>query len=225
MTEVRTFAWIRPESRSFIDAARTEDARGVDAERAAAALRSDFERWSRWAFGILGFVLAIGGVFVAVGMIETVRMLGGRPAPLDLAVIAISAVIGLGGGALLAALWWSGRRLLSAATWWLRRPYTAGGQQRRAGGWLQARAVNFEPRVFARILTAALALLIAVGAIALAIRDLNGQVTAMTAASAAVGAIALAAGVGQIGGVMRLVSGIAESDPLWVRIRSALIGR
>ncbi|GGM39417.1 hypothetical protein [Microbacterium saperdae] len=219
------FALIRPESGPFLDAARSADARPVDADRAAAALRSDFERWSRWSLGMLGFVLAAGGAFVAVGLSETVRMLGGVPQAVDLTVIVISAVIGVGGVALLTALWWSGRRLLSAISWWLRLPYAQGGRQRRAGGWLQARTVNFEPRVFVRIVSGTLALLLAVGGIALFIRDLNEQVTSMTAVSAAVGVIALAVGVGQIGGVMRLVSGVAEADPLWARIRAAFARR
>lgn len=219
------FVLIRPESRPFIDAARTPDARPLDADRAAAALRSDFERWSRWGLGLLGFVLAIGGAFVVAGMIEAVRMLGGSPAAVDLVVIVVAAIVGLAGAGLLVALWWSGRRLLSAASWWLRVPYTTGGRQRRAGGWLGARTVNFEPRVFVRLVSAALALLIAVGGIALFVRDLNEQVTSMTAASAVVGLIALVAGIGQIGGVMHLVSGLSEADPLWVRIRSAFVRR
>lgn len=219
------FALIRPESRPFLDAARSADARPVDADRAAAALRSDFERWSRWSLGVLGFVLAVGGLFVAVGLSETVRMLGGVPQVVDLAAIVISALIGLGGIALLIALWWSGRRLLSAVSWWLRLPYVEGGRQRRAGGWLRARTVNFEPRVFVRIVSGTLALLLAVGGIALFVRDLTEQVTSMTAASATVGVIALAVGIGQIGGVMRLVSGVAEADPLWVRIRTAFVRR
>jgi hypothetical protein len=55
--------------------------------------------------------------------------------------------------------------------------------------------------------------------------QLTGEVTSMTAAAAVVGVIALVAGVGQVGGVMHLVSGLSEADPLWVRIRSAFVRR
>lgn len=219
------FALIRPESRPLIDAARTTDARPVDADRAAAALRTDFERWSRWTLGLASFVLAIGGAFVAAGMIEAVRMLGGSPAPVDLVVIVVAVIVGLGGVGTLVTLWWSGRRILSAASWWLRLPYTTGGRQRRAGGWIRARTVNFEPRIFLRLVSAALALLLAVGGIALFVRDLTGGITSMTAAAAVVGVIALVAGIGQVGGVMHLVSGLSEADPLWLRIRSAFVRR
>ncbi|UPL14639.1 hypothetical protein [Microbacterium galbinum] len=219
------FALILPASRPLIAEAGSDDARPVEADRAAAALRADFERWSRWGLGILGFALAAGGAFVAVGLIETVRMLGGTPAGSDLVAIVVAVVVALAGVALLVLLWWSGRRLLSAAAWWMRLPYTRGGRQRRAGGWLQARTVNFEPRVFARIVTATLALLIAVGGIALFVRDLIEGPTSMTAAAATVGIVGAVSGIGQIGGVMRIVSGLSERDPLWVRIRSGVIGR
>lgn len=219
------FALILPASRPLIAEAGSDDARPVEADRAAAALRADFERWSRWGLGILGFALAAGGAFVAVGLIETVRTLGGTPAGSDLVAIVVAVVVALAGVALLVLLWWSGRRLLSAATWWMRLPYTRGGRQRRAGGWLQARTVNFEPRVFVRIVTATLALLIAVGGIALFVRDLIEGPSELTVAAGVVGVIAALAGIGQIGGVMRIVSGLSERDPLWVRIRSGVIGR
>ncbi|MCK2022864.1 hypothetical protein KZC52_08030 [Microbacterium sp. kSW2-24] len=219
------FALILPASRPLIAETGSDDARPVEADRAAAALRADFERWSRWGLGILGFALAAGGSFVAVGLIETVRMLGGTPVGSDLVTIVVAVIVTLAGVALLVLLWWSGRRLLSAATWWMRLPYTRGGRQRRAGGWLQARTVNFEPRVFVRIVTATLALLIAVGGIALFVRDLIEGSSELTAAAGVVGVIAALAGIGQIGGVMRIVSGLSERDPLWVRIRSGVIGR
>lgn len=220
-----SFSLIRPASRPYIAEAGSDDARLVDADRIAATLRADFERWSRWGLGIVGFVLTTAGAFVAVGLVETVRMLGGTPAGVDLVMIVGSSLVALAGIVLLAMLWWTGRRLLAASTWWIRLSYTRGGRRRRAGGWLQARTVNFEPRVFARIVTATLALLIAVGGIALFIRDLNEGVTSMTAAAAVIGAVGVFSGLGQTGGVMRLVSGLSEGDPLWVRIRSVFVRR
>lgn len=216
---------IRPASRPFIDAARTDDARLADADRAVAALRADVERWSRWGLGLLGFLAAVVGIFFGIGTIETARMLGGSPDPIDLIAIAIAAIIGLGGIALLLALWWSGHRIIGAASWWMRLPYTRGGRQRRAGGWIAARAVNFEPRVLVRLISSALAFLVAVSGIALYFRDLTEQITSMTAVFGCIGVLALLAMAGQLGGVLRLVSGLGEADPLWVRLRSALLGR
>lgn len=76
----------------------------MDADRAAAVLRTDFERWSRWGLGLLGFALAIGGAFVTAEMIEAVRMLGGSLAPVDLAVIVTAVIVALAGLAVLVAL-------------------------------------------------------------------------------------------------------------------------
>jgi hypothetical protein len=215
------FALIRPESRLYLGTPQESDARTSDSQRAAVALRADYERWSRWLLGLLAFLLAAGGTFVAVGLTETVRMLGGVPHAVDLIAIAISAAIGVAGIAVLIALWSSGRQLLNAASSWIRLPSVRSGARRGVGGWVQARAVNLEPRVLARLISGTLALLLAIGGAALVVRDLTGQFTSMTLASAVVSLVALIAGVGQIGGVMRLVSALAEADPLWVRIRSA----
>lgn len=209
------FAMIRPESRPFLDPADALQASVQDADTAVAVLRSDYERWSRWGVGVLGFVLAVAGAFVAVGLGETLRMLGGTPHALDLAMLAAAAAIGITGCAMLAVLWRSGRRLVAVTSAWQRAPYVDGRRQRSAAGWLRARAVNLEPRILARLVTATLALLLGVAGIALALRDLAGQFTSLTVASAVVGVIALAAGAGQAGGVVRLVSGIAAGDPLW----------
>ncbi len=212
------FAMIRPESRPFLDSASVPHASSEDADTAdtaVTALRSDYERWSRWGLGVLGFVLAIAGCFVAVGLAETLRMLGGTPHWLDLAMLAAVAAIGLLGCVLLAALWRSGRRLVAGASAWQRAPYADGRRSRSATGWLRARTVNLEPRILVRLISATVALLIGVGGIALAIRDLTDHFTSLTVASAVAGVIAVSAGVGQAGGVMRLVSGIAAGDPLW----------
>lgn len=215
------FALVLPSSREHLRAAGSPDARPVDADRAAAALRADWERWSRWGVGLLWFLLASTGLLVAAGMIGTIAMLGGTPAALDLVVIVIAVILAAIGLATLIALWRSGRRTLRAASWWLRLPYTRGGRQRRPAGWLRARTVNFEPRVFARITTATLALLLGIAGVSLLIRDLVTGWTSVTAAFRAVGLLALISGGVQFGGVLRLVSALSEGDPLWVRIRSA----
>ncbi|MCM3657819.1 hypothetical protein M3147_11200 [Agromyces mediolanus] len=115
--------------------------------------------------------------------------------------------------------WWLGLLAFTAVSWWLRLPYTEGGRPRRAAGWLRARLVNLEPRVLVRLVSGTLALLLAVGALALVGRDLVVGTSPMTAAALAVGLIALASALGQLGGVLRLVSAVAEADPLWARIR------
>lgn len=218
------FALIRPASRPEISAAGAAGARPADADRAAAVLRADYERWSRWGVGVGAFVAATLGSVVAIGMVGALAALPGPPALFDLAVVALAVLVGIAGLVVLVLLWSSGRRVLAAATWWLRLPYAEGWRQRRAGGWLGARTVNFEPRVFVRILSATLALLIGIAGGSLFIRDAIEGIGIMSFLALAVGLIGLLSGLGQLGGVMRLVSGMSEADPLWVRIRSALRG-
>lgn len=214
------FAFVLPSSRVHIEAAGAEDARPVDADRAAAALRADFERWSRWGLGVGAFVLAVLGVFLSIGLTSTIAMLGGVPGPLDVVVIVVAAVAGAAGIWMLLALWRSGRRLLRAASWWMRLPYVTGARQRRASGWIEARTVNFEGPIFARLTTVSLAMLLGVlGVSVLAYEAAEGP-TSLTAAAVSVGVLALVAGCVQAGGVMRIVSAVSERDPLWVRIRS-----
>lgn len=215
------FAFILPSSREHLVTDGSPRVRPVDADRAATALRADFERWSRWGVGLLGFVLAALGLLVALGMVGTIAMLGGVPGALDVVVVVVAAALAAAGIAVLVALWRSGRRMLRAASWWLRFPYTHGGRQRRPAGWVQARSVNVEPKVFTRIATASLALLLGVAGVSLVIRDLVTGWTSMTAAFGAIGVLALIVGCVQLGGVLRLVSALSEGDPLWVRIRSA----
>lgn len=215
------FSFVLPASRAYIESAGAADARAVDADRAAAALRADYERWSRWGLGILAFVLAVVGVFLAVGLTTTIVMLGGVPAPLDVAVVVIAALLGIAGIGVLLALWRSGRRILRAASWWMRLPFVTGMRQRRAAGWIEARTVNFEGPIFVRLTTASLASLTGVLGLSVLIYDAVEGPSSFTPAAVAVGAIALVAGLVQMGGVMRVVSAVAEGDPLWVRIRSS----
>nr|WP_181062934.1 hypothetical protein [Pseudoclavibacter sp. RFBI5] len=215
---------IRSTSAPLVTAAESDEGSPADADRAAAELRRDFERWSRWGLGVLAFVLASVGSFVAVGLVGTVAMLGGAVAGVDLIATVVAALVGVAGIVLLLRLWWTGRRLVVAAAWWLRLPYLRAGRQRRPGGWVQARTINFEPRIFARLATATLALLFSVAGVALVVRDLGAGLTSFTAATAMVAVISGLSGLGQVGGVARLVSGVSELDPLWVRVRSLFAG-
>lgn len=185
-------------------------------------LRADFERWPRWMLGLGGYAAAVVGTFVLFGMIEAIRLLGGPLQAFDLLIVAGAGVVCLVGCATLVALWWTGRKLSRAAAWWLRLPYVSSNRERRAGGWLSARIVNFEPRVFTRLVSGTIALLIGIAAVSLLMRDLLAGATAMALATAVIALVSLAAGSGQIGGMLRLVAALGEADPLWWRIRSAL---
>ena len=91
---------------------------------------------------------------------------------------------------------------------------------------MQARTVYLEPRNLVRLLTSSLAFLTAIFGIAAAVRDLaDGNVDGLSSAAGVIGLIALACGLGQAGGVLRIGSGVAEGDPLWHRIRSVLAPR
>lgn len=213
------YAFVRSTSRPYLAAAESAEASSATSALAVDVLRADFERWSRWALGLLGFTLAISGSFVAIGVAETARLMGARLMGIDLVATMIAAGVALAGIAVLAMLWWSGRRLASAAAWWMRFPCAQRQLPRRALGWLHARTVNFEPKIFLRLVTGTVALLLAIGGIALAIRDFGTAITPFSSAVAVVGVISAVSGVGQLGGVMRIVSGAAAQDPLWARIR------
>ena len=177
-------------------------------------------------FGLAAFAVTAVGVFVAVGMVDAIVQLGSPPALLDL-VVTIVAVILAGVAAFgLVRLWLTGRALTTSAAAWLRAPFRAGSRQRRTGAWVQARTVYLEPRNLVRLLTSSLSFLTAVLGVAAAVRDLAaGDFGGMSAAAGLIGLIALACGLGQAGGVLRIGSGVAEGDPVWHRIRSVFSPR
>ena len=220
------FTLIRPESRPWIGGATADDVTVAEADRVALVLRGDYERWSRWAFGLACFVVTALGVFVAVGMVDAIAQLGGPPSLVDV-VVTVVAVILAGAAAFgLVRLWLTGRALTTSAAAWLRAPFRAGSRQRRPGGWVQARTVYLEPRNLVRLLTSSLAFLTAIFGSAAAVRDLvAGDFSGLSAAAGMIGLIALACGLGQAGGVLRIGSSVAEGDPLWHRIRSAFAPR
>lgn len=215
------FALIRTASRPLLSAG-DDGAHGVaaspaEADHAAAVLRADYERWSRWALGVVGFVLTVAGGFVAAGLAATIAALG-RATAADVIVTVLAGLVALAGAALLVALWRSGRALATAASHWLRAPYAGGRRTPRAIGWVQARTVSFEPRIFVRLCTATLALLVGVGGTALFAYDLGGGGSLMTISTALVGVTGALSGLGQFGGVLRIVNGVSARDPLWSRL-------
>lgn len=214
------FTLISAGSRRWVSAAGTITAEITDADRAVSELRADYERWSRWWLGLGAYVLAVFGLFVTGGMIAAMLKPSIRVQPLDYLIVLGFSALSVVGLILLWGLWRSGRELTTAAAWWLRAPYLVGDRRREPAGWLRARTVNTEPAVFARITTSAMAFLVACGGIALFFRD---PTDGMAMAAGLVGLVSAACCLGQMGAVMRLVSGLSEGDPLWVRVRS--IGR
>ncbi|MFE6234010.1 hypothetical protein [Cellulosimicrobium sp. NPDC057862] len=216
------FVLMRPSSRPLVDAARAGQGSPARADGAAAELRADYERWGRWWCGLGAFVGTSVGVFLGGAAMDMIVALA--PDPVGLMLGVVLGVAGLGlvvvCGVVLFRLWRTGRALVRGAAWWLRLPYRAAGRTRRASGWLEARTVNFEPPVFARIATSALALLGGVMGVSMAFAPTGiWDMPALATAFVAAGLLSLACGCGQLGGVVRLVSGIGERDPLWARLR------
>jgi len=188
-----------------------------EADRAVAALRSDYERWSRWAWGLVAFPGLLLGVTIVLGVTAEAISLR-RIAPIDLVLLSPFVGMTAGCGFVLVRLHLTGRRLASGASAWLRRPgrYRGGHSGR---DWLQARTVNLEPPVLARLVTATLALLLGIAGTSVFLRDVALGLQAFSWSALGIGVVGLAAGAGQAGGVFRLVSGLAEHDPIWARIR------
>lgn len=213
------FAMIGERARAHL-ALPDETSAVLSADSTVAVLRADYERWSRWLMGLAAYALAVVGSFGAVGMIVTMLRPGMRVSVVDVVVVIIALAVAAAGVWLLVRLWLSGRRMLRAATAWMRLPYIRGARARSTRGWVLARTTNFEPRIFIRLVTVSLALLMAVSGIALFFRGVVEGFDVSSVAALVVGLISLASGLGQAGGVMRLVSGMSEADPLWVRLRS-----
>ena len=218
------FSFLLADSVAWLEASRSGTVSPADAGRAAAQLRADYERWSRWWVGVGAFVLVVLATFVAFGMVDVIIEFGVAVTIVDIVIVVAASALGLGGLAVLMALWTTGRQLTSAAAYCLRLPYTETGRVRRFDGWVRARTVNFEPPIAARLTTSTLALLLAVGGLAVFVRDLVGDFLALSIAAGVIGLVGLACGLVQLGGVLRLVSGLAECDPLWHRIRGLLRG-
>ncbi|MBD5786044.1 hypothetical protein IF650_07610 [Cellulosimicrobium terreum] len=213
---------VRPSSRPLIDEADAGQGSPARADAAAAELRRDYERWSRWWCGTGAWTGAVVGTLLSGLAVEMIRALA--PDPVVLIVGGALVLVGLGllsvCGVLLFRLWRTGHALARAAAWWLRLPYRAAGRTRRASGWWEARSVNFDPPVFARITTSALAFLVGVLGTSAAFAPTGiWEMPGLASAFVAAGLLSLLCGCGQLGGVMRLVSGIGERDPLWVRLR------
>ncbi|MBY6061590.1 hypothetical protein [Microbacterium esteraromaticum] len=212
-----SFRFILPESRPHLTTPAGEgNARPAGDPRRQ--LRRDYERLSRILVGALALlVLAPFGLVATLG----VPLMPGRMMAIDIVMAVIGAV------ALAAALWLlvklhrSGRRILIALSWWSREPHLSGAATRAAGGWVRARTVNFEPRIFTRIVAASLIGLLGIFGLSAIAFPGSADNPAFAAVMISWGAVCVLTAAGQMGGVMHLISGIAEQDPLWVRIRGA----
>lgn len=194
-----------------------------EADEAVGALRGDLERWSRLGWGVAAFVGAVVGVVTVPGVIDAAIELG-RITVVDVVLLALVAALGAVSCWVLVRLHLTGRRLAVAASAWLRRPGRTRGAHPVAG-WVQARRVNLEPRVAARITTASLALLLGVCGLSIFGRDVVAGLTGLSWGSLGVGLLAMACGCGQLGAVLRIVAGLSEHDRVWVRLRDLGRGR
>ena len=214
------FKFIREESLPLIAAAQAgETPHGWD--RAAADLRKDYERWSRLGLGVIAWFGSTIGIMI-LGVPAMAFATG------DIGSGIIGAVLGLMFAApalyVLFKLWSSGGKLSRAAAIWLKAPYEMGLRRPAASGWLEARVVNYEPPMLARIFTAAFAFLAATMGIVAGIVGPEGERLVATFFGV-VGLVSAACMCGQIGGLMNIVNGLAVRDPVWMRIRSALTRR
>ncbi|MFE6997406.1 hypothetical protein ACFVAE_15680 [Microbacterium sp. NPDC057659] len=212
-----SFHFVLPDSRPLL--AGPTDGDGRTPGDPIRQLRRDYDRMSRVGMGALA-ILAL----VPFGLVATigVPLMGGRLTPFDIAMAVIGAIALIVGVWILIRLHRSGRRILVALSRLLREPYRSGALPRTAAGWVNARTVNFEPPVLTRIITSSLLGL--TGLIGLGIIAYPGfsQAPSLYTTLVLWGAACFLTAAGQMGGVMHLVSGVAEQDPLWVRIRDSL---
>ncbi|HWS49519.1 MAG TPA: hypothetical protein VN241_00785 [Microbacterium sp.] len=215
------FHHLRSSSDEWLQKAESGSGQSFEAARASRALTDDYGRWSRWGLGLAAFVLFwVGSTLVAVPVTIQSRAPFWVLPPSDVIFMVVGVLACAWALSTLWRLHRSGRRLTRALGWWLRAPYRAGAA-RDLGGWIDARRVNFEPPMFARITTGTLAALLAILTIAGTVREAQQQDSILIGVLPLWGVLSLACTIGQFGGVMRVASGAAEADPLWVRIRDA----
>jgi hypothetical protein len=212
--------WITDGGREWVEAAEKEAGQAADAVWASQLLSDDLMRWSRWWLGLGAFVVAFvaGGLAGALGTTLVVD----RPAEAG-AVAGMSGVLVVTAAALAGCtvvLWRlhrSGRRLARALRWWLALRADAVPDQGFAG-WVAPRAVLMKPAVFVRVLTATISGLIGIFGFS-SIGYAASDATVLLVALVLWGVLGVACTVGQMGGVVRLVNGLGDADPVWSRLR------
>lgn len=220
MDRIHAKFWITPEAEEWVAAAESETGHSSDAVWASQLLSEDLMRWSRWWLGLGTFFLA----FVATGTAGSLAMglIMQRPGSAG-AVVAVIGIVSVAvvTSAICAVILWrlhrSGRRLARSLRWWLALRAGAVPNQGFAG-WIAPRAVLFKPVVFVRVLTATLSGLVGIFGLSTIWYALSQEMTALLAV-VLWGLLGAACCVGQLGGVMRLVAGLADADPLWSTMR------
>lgn len=212
--------WVAGRSREWVEAAESATGNSTDAVWASQLLRDDLMRWSRWWLGLGTFV----GAFVTAGLAGSLGMtLVVDPPEQTSAVLMMVGVLVVTAVALVfctVVLWRlhrSGRRLARALRWWLAQRADAVPDQGFAG-WVAPRAALFAPAVFLRVLTATFSGLIGIFGFSM-IGYSATEATVLLATLVLWGMLGVACTVGQLGGVVRLVSGLGDADPVWSRIR------
>lgn len=211
-----TFRFIQPESCPLLETPPAAG-RSLASGDARRQLDADYRRWTRLLVGFAGLVLASFGVVAVVG----IPLSGARLTAVDITMAVVGAVLGATGVWILVRLHRSGRALLSALAWWTAEPYRRGAAHPRASGWVSARTVNVEPPILARIVSSSVLGLFGILAMATVAYPTPPGALNPAPAGIGLGILLLLTACGQMGGVMRLVSGLAVADPVWARIRSA----
>lgn len=211
---------IRHGSRQWVDAAESATVHRTDITEASELLSNDLMRWSRWWLGLGAFSLGVVASAAAgsVGMMLLIDAPSGNAGMLVAVVVltvAIAAVVTV--TFLLWCLHRSGLRLARALRWWLTQGSGAIPKQAYSG-WIAPRAALFDPAVLVRVLTSTLSGLVGVFGFSLFAHSL-AEDPVLLITSMLWGLLGTACCVGQMGGVIRLVNGLAEADPLWSSIR------
>lgn len=211
------FRFIQPASRPLLSPADGSTPPPQPQAVARRQLDRDYRRWTRLLVGAVGLTLAVFGTFVGFGM----PFSGVALTPVDVAIGIVGSLTGVAGVWIIVRPHLSGRALLKALAWWTAEPYRTGAARASAAGWFAARTVNFEPPIFARIVTSSILGLFGIFAVSTLALPTPPGAANLAPAGVSIGVILLATSAGQMGGVMHLVSGRAVADPVWMRIRGA----
>ena len=211
--------WITDRAEEWVEAAESETGHSSDAVWASKLRSDDLMRWSRWWLGLAAFAVA----FVAAATVGSLVMMllidapgGAGEVVVVLAASAVALLVLVATTVVLWRLHRSGRRLARSLRWWLGLRAGAVPDQGFAG-WVAPRAALFNPAVFVRVLTATLSGL--VGIFGFSMIGYSVTENAVLLISAVLwGLLGTTCCLGQLGGVIRLVAGLGDADPVWNRI-------
>lgn len=185
----------------------------------AQVTRDDYGRWSRWLLSLVGTAGLTVALLLLTVSISTARddsmMQTLAESMLLIAMGAALSLIPAGlSGWLLIALHRSGRRLARAAGFWASHAYRTGQRLPERRDWFVVRYAVFAPDLFSRLLTVALAGLVAVFAASVFVRALmTGGNSGFAPGALMIALLYLGVGLGQFGGVQRIQNGLLARDP------------